>query len=64
MEPDDLPRRGADTLAALGQQDLDPLSQGELLARIAGLEAEIARCRARLAFADRHRAAAEGLFKR
>jgi uncharacterized small protein (DUF1192 family) len=53
-----------DPLAALVAQDLDPLSVAELHARIAALEGEIARCRARLAGAVQHRASAESLFKR
>lgn len=65
MDPDDLPpRTHRDALAALVGQDLDPLSVDELQARIAALEGEIARCRARLAFAGSHRAVAEGLFRR
>jgi uncharacterized small protein (DUF1192 family) len=45
-------------------QDLDPLSQDELDARIAALEAEIARVRAHMEAASRHRSAADALFKR
>ncbi|MBU3077261.1 DUF1192 domain-containing protein [Sphingomonas quercus] len=65
MDSDDLlPRRVDDPLAALGRQDLDPLSVAELRARIAALEAEIARCRAHAEGAVNHRASAEALFKR
>ncbi len=66
MDPDDLlPRRKPDdTLAALARQDLDPLSVDELHARIAVLEEEIARVRARIAAAIDHRENAESLFKK
>lgn len=63
-EPDEgPPRRTADLLAELARQDLDRLSVEELDARIAALEAEIARTRARREAAARFRAAAEGLFR-
>ena len=61
---DFLPKTPGDPLAALTKQDLDPLSVDELNARIATLEAEIARARARIDRAVNHRANAEGLFKR
>ena len=65
MDPDDiLPKAPGDPLAALVRQDLDPLSLDELNARIAALEAEISRCRARIDHAVSHRATAEGLFRR
>lgn len=65
MDLDDLaPRRKDDALAALAVQDLDPLSVGELEARIAALEAEAARTRAKLAGATKFRSAADELFKR
>ena len=64
MESDDLPARGPDLLAQLGRQDLDPLSVVELEARVAALEAEIARTRARHDFATSHRSAADALFRR
>lgn len=51
-------------LTALLVEDLDPLSQDELTARIAALKSEIARTEARLAFASNHRAAADDLFKK
>ena len=64
MDLDDLfPGKPKDPLAELAKQDLDPLSADELHARIAALEAEIARSRARIAFAASHRAIAEDLFK-
>ena len=65
MEPDELlPRRSDDPLAALARQDLDPLSVAELHARVAALEAEIARTRARAATAADHRLSADALFRR
>ena len=65
MDLDDiLPRSSGDPLAALVRQDLDPLSVDELHARIAALQAEIARCQARIGTAVNHKASAEGLFKR
>lgn len=65
MEPDDLPvRRPDDLLAQLGRQDLDPLSVEELRMRIAALEAEIERSRAKLDLAVNHRAGADALFRR
>lgn len=65
MDPDDLPSRvPGDPLALLARQDLDPLSIAELEARIAALQDEIARCRAKIEAAVNHRASAEGLFRR
>lgn len=64
MDSDDLPRRTDDPAAQLARQDLDPLSVAELEARIALLEAEIARCRNQLNRAVHHRASADALFKR
>lgn len=64
MEPDELlPRRSDDPLAVLARQDLDPLSVTELHARIAALEAEIARTQAKAAKAVNHRASADALFR-
>ncbi len=62
-EPD-LPRRKSDLLADLAREDLDKLSIAELDDRIAGLEAEIARSRAKREGAAKFRAAADSLFKR
>lgn len=63
MDPDDLlPRAPGDPLRLLAAQDLDPLSVAELDARIAALEAEIARTRAKRDSAARFRAAADSLF--
>lgn len=59
-----LPRKPDDPLAQLARQDLDPFSVDELHARIAGLEAEIARCRAKIEAAVSFRATAEAIFKK
>lgn len=65
MDADEnLPRRKDDLAAQLGKQDLDPLSVDELNERIALLEAEIVRCRAKIQYAVNHRASADALFKR
>ena len=61
---ENLPRRPGDPLADIARQDLDPLSVEELHARIAVLEAEIARARKKIEYAVNHRASAEALFKR
>ncbi len=59
-----LPKNRQDALAILGTQDLDRLSVAELEQRIAALEAEIARTRARIQKAVNHIASAEGLFRK
>lgn len=65
MDLDELfPNKPEDPLALLARQDLDPLSVDELHERIAGLEAEIARVRAKIEAAVNHRASAEQLFKK
>ena len=65
MDADEiLGRQPGDPLVALTRQDLDPLSVDELRARIAMLEAEIARARAKIEFAVNHKASADALFKR
>jgi uncharacterized small protein (DUF1192 family) len=66
MDLDDLqPRRKPDdALAALTRQDLDPLSVDELGERIAALEAELERTRAKLAGAQSFRSVADSLFKK
>ncbi len=61
---EDLPRRPDDPLALLAREDLDRLSLAELDARIAALEAEAARTRAKRDGASRFRSAADSLFKR
>ncbi|MEA3038931.1 MAG: hypothetical protein QOE79_1444 [Sphingomonadales bacterium] len=65
MDLDELfPGKPADPLAQLVKQDLDPLSVEELEERIATLEGEIARTRAKMDAAVNHRASAEALFKK
>jgi uncharacterized small protein (DUF1192 family) len=66
MDLDDLqPRRKPDdALAELTRQDLDPLSVDELGERIAALEAELERTRAKLAGAQSFRSVADSLFKK
>ena len=51
-------------LKLLARQDLDPFSVDELNGRIALLEAEIARTKARIEAAVNHRASAEAIFKK
>ena len=63
-DPDDAPLRADDLLAQLMRQDLDPLSVAELEARVALLEAEIARSRSKMQRAVNHRASADQLFRR
>jgi uncharacterized small protein (DUF1192 family) len=58
------PDKPGDPLKLLTRQDLDPLSVEELDARIATLEAEIARCKAKLEAAVNHRASADALFSK
>ncbi len=65
MDADDLfSSRPDDPLTLLRRQDIDPLSVEELHLRIAALESEIARAKARIAFAGQHRASADALFKK
>lgn len=65
MEADEnLPRRKDELLDALAKQDLDPLSVGELEARIAALGAEIERSRMKMQRAVHHRASADALFRK
>lgn len=59
-----LPNKPDDPLVQLGRQDLDPLSVEELHARIAALEAEIARVKAKLESSVNFRETAESLFKK
>jgi len=64
VEDEDRPvRRGAGAASLLAGDSLDSYSQEELDARIALLEAEIARVNARRREADAHRLAAEAFFK-
>jgi uncharacterized small protein (DUF1192 family) len=65
MDLDELfPDRPDDPLTQLTKQDLDPLSVEELHARIAILEAEIARVKTKLESSVNFRATAESLFKK
>lgn len=65
MDLDELfPDKPGDPLTLLVKQDLDPLSVDELHARIEKLEAEIARCRAKIEAAVNHRASADDLFRK
>jgi len=66
MDNDDLlpPQKTYGPLAELLKEDLDRLSRDEVLLRIATLEGEIARAKARLNDASALRSAAEDLFKK
>lgn len=65
MEPEELlPRRSADLLKLLAAEDLDRLSVAELDERVALLEAEVARSRAKRQSSASFRAAADGLFRK
>ena len=65
MDLDELfPDKPGDPLTLLVRQDLDPLSVEELNARIAVLEGEIARVRAKLENAVNFRASADELFRK
>ena len=65
MDLDELfPRLPGDPLTLLTKQDLDPLSVEELEARIAALEGEIARSRARMQAAIAFRADADAIFRK
>lgn len=65
MDPDELfPGKPADPLTQVCREDLDRLSVAELEERIALLEGEIARARAKLDGSVKHRSQADTLFKR
>jgi len=65
MDLDELfPKKAGDPLTELTKQDLDPLSVEELEARIAVLEGEIARVRAKMSAAVQFRASADELFRK
>ncbi len=65
MDLDELfPDKPDDPLKLLTKQDLDPLSVDELQARIAVLEAEIERVKAKRDHAVNFRASADELFRR
>lgn len=62
MDEDDRPSLSGDAASRLAKEDLGPYSQDELDARIALLEAEIARVKTHRDKASAHRAAADALF--
>jgi uncharacterized small protein (DUF1192 family) len=65
MDLDELfPDKPDDPLTLLTKQDLDPMSVEELEARIAILEAEIARVKVKLDRSVNFRASADELFKK
>ena len=64
MFDEELPRKKSDMLADLAREDLDKLSIGELDDRIAALEAEVVRSRAKREGAAKFRSAADSLFKK
>jgi uncharacterized small protein (DUF1192 family) len=65
MDLDELfPSKPDDPLTLLTKQDLDPLSVADLEARIAILEGEIARVRAKMEAAVQFRASADAIFKK
>ncbi len=65
MDLDELfPGKPDDPLKLLTKQDLDPFSVDELEARIATLEAEIARARAKIDAAVSFRASADAIFRK
>jgi uncharacterized small protein (DUF1192 family) len=65
MDLDELfPDKPGEPLTLLAKQDLDPLSVDELHARIAKLEAEIARTRAKIDTSVSFRASAEAIFRK
>ncbi|KWV94811.1 MULTISPECIES: DUF1192 domain-containing protein [unclassified Erythrobacter] len=64
MNDDESPRPRGDAASMLASEDLGPYSQDELAARIALLEAEIARVEKHRRSAAAHRDAAEALFGR
>ena len=65
MDPEEfLAKRPESPLALLRREDLDRLSVDELAGRIALLEAEVARTRAKRDSASAFRSAADGLFRK
>ncbi len=65
MDEDDFfSSRPQDPLTLLVKQDLGPLSQDELAERIETLKAEISRVERHMSDVDKHRSAADELFKR
>ena len=65
MDEDDFfSSKPQDPLTQLVKQDLGPLSQDELAARIEALKGEIDRVEAHMAAVAAHRSAADELFKK
>ncbi len=65
MDLDELfPAKPDDPLTQLTREDLDPMSVEELQSRIAILEAEIQRAKARMDAAISFRASADAIFKK
>lgn len=65
MDDDDFfSSRPTDPLSLLVREDLGPLSQDELAERIATLKGEIERIQQHMAAVDKHRSAADELFKK
>ena len=65
MDLEDLfPSKPGDPLVELAKQDLDPMSIEELQARIEALKVEIARVEAHMERVQKHRSAADELFKK
>ena len=64
MDDEAFSSRPEDPLRLLARQDLDPMSQDELGARIVALETEIARVRSHSEAVSQHRSAADALFNR
>ena len=65
MDLDELfPSKPDDPLTLLTRQDLDPMSVEELHNRIAVLEGEIARVRAKIDSSVNFRASADAIFKK
>ena len=65
MDEDDFfSSKPQDPLTLLVKQDLGPISQDELAERIEILRGEIARIEQHMADVDKHRSAADELFKR
>jgi uncharacterized small protein (DUF1192 family) len=65
MDLDELfPDKPGDPLVLLVRQDLDPMSVEELHNRIAVLEGEIARVRAKIDSSVNFRASADAIFKK
>jgi uncharacterized small protein (DUF1192 family) len=63
-EPAEARRQRGQSLIDLAREDLELYGVEELAARIAGLEAEIARARTQIARKQASRAAADAFFKR